>query len=514
MELLDRYKKHSIRIGLSLVILVFFSLHVQEKLTWGFIDTLESIAYDYRLRLTMPRTVDERIVIIDIDEKSLAAEGRWPWSRDRLAILVNNLFDKYELALLGFDVVFAEPDESSGLAVLEELARNELSEDAGFKQRLDAMRASLDRDRLFADSLRGRAVILGYFFNDDAAPDGSVPKIGKLPDPVFREGLFRGRSIEFLEAVGYGGNLPELQDNALGAGFFVTLPDGHGLVRRAPMIWRFEGQYYEALTVAMARAVLGVRQIRPGFPAGSRARTAYSGMEWLESGDRIIPIDERLQALVPFRGPQGSFPYISATDVIAGIVDLSALKDKIAIVGTSAKGLVDLRATPLSAAYPGVEVHANLLAGILDNTIMENPPYTLGGEFIVLVVSGLIMALLLPVLSPLWATATTMLLLGMVLAANLAIWVYLNLVFALASGVLMIMSMFLLNMSYGYFVESRGKRQLAGLFGQYVPPELVDEMSDHPDSYSLEGESREMTVLFTDVRGFTTISEGEDLELS
>lgn len=90
MELLDRYKKHSIRIGLSLVILVFFSLHVQGKLTWGFIDTLESIAYDYRLRLTMPRTVDERIVIIDIDEKSLAAEGRWPWSRDRLAILVNN----------------------------------------------------------------------------------------------------------------------------------------------------------------------------------------------------------------------------------------------------------------------------------------------------------------------------------------------------------------------------------------------------------------------------------------
>ncbi|MFT5391542.1 MAG: adenylate cyclase [Gammaproteobacteria bacterium] len=510
MEILERYKKHWVRIGLSLLILSFFSLHVQKTFTWGFVDTLESIAYDYRLRLTMPGTVDERIVIIDIDEKSLAAEGRWPWSRDRLATLVNNLFDKYEIGLLGFDIVFAEADESSGLLVLDELAKTEFKDEQFFKDKIAEIRPRLDRDQLFADSLKGRAVILGYFFNDRSAPDGSVQKTGKLPPPVFRAGQFRGRSIDFFQAEGYGGNLPFLQDNALGAGFFVTAPDQDGLVRRAPMIWEYGGAYYESLTLAMARAVLGVRQVIPGFPEESRAGTAYSGMEWLQVGNNRIPVDEHLQALVPFRGPQGSFPYISATDIINGVADVAQLKGKIALMGASAKGLVDLRATPLSAAYPGVEVHANLLAGILDGAIKENPPYTLGGEFVVLFICGLIMAFLLPVLSPLWATATTAMLLAVVVSLNMAIWIHLNLVFALASAMLMILAMFLLHMSYGYFVESRGKRQLAGLFGQYVPPELVDEMSDHPQSYSLEGESREMTVLFTDVRGFTTISEGLD----
>src|SRR5690606_4598992 len=151
-----------------------------------------------------------------------------------------------------------------------------------------------------------------------------------------------------------------------------------------------------------------------------------------------------------------------------------------------------------------------MIAGILDQNIKERPAYTLGAEFITLLFVGLLLAVLLPVLSPLWATALTAAAFTISIMLNLVIWQFGNLALPLASLILMIGGVYVLNMSYGFFVESRGKRQLAGLFGQYVPPELVDEMALNPEAISLEGESREMTVLFSDVRGFTTISEGLD----
>jgi adenylate cyclase len=180
------------------------------------------------------------------------------------------------------------------------------------------------------------------------------------------------------------------------------------------------------------------------------------------------------------------------------------------LVGTTAPGLMDLRATPVQNVYAGVEIHANMIAGILDQNIKQRPAYTVGAEFLILLLTGLLLALLLPVLTPLWATALTIGVLTFSVIFNLMVWQLANLVLPLASSLLLITAIYVLNMSYGFFVESRGKRQLAGLFGQYVPPELVDEMARNPEAISLEGESRELTVLFSDVRGFTTISEGLD----
>jgi len=158
--------------------------------------------------------------------------------------------------------------------------------------------------------------------------------------------------------------------------------------------------------------------------------------------------------------------------------------------------------------YPGVEVHANLIAGMLDYGIKENPAYAEGAEFLLLVVSGVVMAVLLPVLSPVWAAATTLALLVSIVGVNLAAWKYANLAFPVTEGVLAILALFLFNMSWGFFIESRGKRQLANRFGQYVPPELVDEMSIDPDAFTMDTRNRNLTVLFSDVRDFTTISEG------
>ncbi|MCP5149336.1 MAG: adenylate/guanylate cyclase domain-containing protein [Ectothiorhodospiraceae bacterium] len=509
--MLEQLQRHWPRAAGSLVILAFFVAHAAQFHRWDFVERMESIAYDARLLFTMPETVDDRIVIVDIDEKSLQSEGRWPWSRAKMAKLMDRLFGQYEVALVGFDVVFAEPEEVSGLQVLEALRADVPSEVAG---RIETLRSSLDHDAAFARSMESRPVILGYFFTD---PDeaAQAPRIGMLPPPVFVAGQFAGRGIDFLKAAGYGANLPALQGNALGAGHFLTTPDGDGVVRRVPMLYEFEGSYYESLSLAVARHILGVDRLRPGYPPESRAGKNYSGMEWIEVGDRKVPVDRHVRTLIPFRGKQGSFPYVSATDVLQGSADASVLRGRVVLVGPTAKGLFDLRATPVQPNYPGVEVHANLIAGIVDDNIKQNPAYTLGAEVVLLVISGLIMAIVLPILSPLWATGATLLLLAGMIGVNLYIWESGNFVFPLASGLLAVLAMFLFNMTYGYFFEQRGKRQLAGLFGQYVPPELVDEMSDHPEQISMVSESREMTVLFSDVRGFTTISEGlEPRELS
>jgi len=504
--LLNLLKRHLFRIAISLVVLAFFLLHVGGQFHWGFIDRIENIAFDTRLRLTMPNTTDDRIVIVDIDEKSLAAEGRWPWGRDKLARLVDQLFERYRVGLLGFDVVFAEPDDS-GLRILERLEGAGLAEDPGLRERLGELRPRLDNDRIFARSLEGRPVVLGYFFSA-VGEVGEAPQVGALPPPLFEEEDFEGRKIDFLEARGYGANLRELQEAARTAGHFTPYVDADGVVRRVPLLYGYEGGYYAALSLAVSRLALGGPPPRPGFPEEADDESGYTGIEWLDLGERRIPVDNSVRVLVPYRGPQGSFPYVSATDVLSGEVPPERLEGRIVLVGTSAAGLQDLRSTPVQPAYPGVEIHANLISGLLDNDIMDNPEYTRGAEFVLLLASGIVMAFVLPMLSPLWSALTTFALLAGIVGTNLYLWEYQNMVFPLSAGVLAVLALFLVNMTYGFFIEARGKRQLTGLFGQYVPPELVDEMSKSPEAYSLEGESREMTVLFSDVRSFTTISEG------
>ncbi len=505
---LERFRRQGIRIGLGIAVLAVFLADVVGWFEWPFIDQMENLAYDARLAVTMPRTVDARIVIVDIDEQSLTAEGRWPWSREKVATMVQQLFDRYQVALVGFDVVFAEPDDSSGLKVLERLAQGELAGVSGFEERLADLRKSLDYDRIFAETLARYRVVLGYYFNPPRA-EGDVQKIGALPPPSLVAGTFAGKKIAFHQGAGYGANLGMLQQGAAAAGHFLPEIDVDGIVRRVPMLVEYDGAYYESLSLAVARVYLEQKEVVPGFaPVPIGARRDYSGLEWLQVGDRRIPVDDRVQALVPYRGRQGSFAYIPATDVISGKVPVEDLRGRIVLVGTTAPGLLDLRATPVQSAYPGVEIHANLVAGIIDQDIKERPAYVLGAEFLLLTVVGLSLALVLPLLSPLWATVVTLAVLAASIALNIVVWNGANLVLPIASGLMMIGLMFLLNMSYGYFVETRGKRQLTGLFGQYVPPELVDEMSKDPEAYSLEAESRELTVLFSDVRGFTTISEG------
>jgi len=484
----------------------------------GFITRLENIIYDYRLRLTMPGTVDDRVVILDIDERSLdpRALGRWPWSRDKIVGLLQKLFDKYGVVLIGFDVVFAEPDESSGLPVLEKLAKTRLKDVGPFLSALRELRPGLDYDAIFANFLRGRPVVLGYYFNsnDDALESGA------LPEPVLPPGTFGNRKIRFAIWKGYGANLPEFQTGAANAGHFNPLVDDDGVSRRVPMLMEYKGGYYEAFSLAIVRLYLGMQDAArnnktaltlPKVLTGSAPepfiKGSYTGLEWLEVGKLRIPVDDEVAALVPYRGPRGSFPYFSLADVWFDKVPVERLKGRIALIGTSAPSLVDLRSAPVDSVYPGVEIHANLVAGMLDGKLKHKPAYMLGAEVLLLALGGVVLTLLIPMLAPLWASAATVTGMALITLLDIGVWSYAGLVLPLAASVLMTVTLYTVNMAYGYFVETRSKRQFTELFGQYVPPELVGIMAEDPEQYTMAPKSTDLTILFSDVRGFTSISE-------
>lgn len=510
MRIFKLISQHTVRFVLSAAILVLLLLNATGHVHLSAIQKLELFTYDTRLNLLLPEGRDARIVIIDIDEKSLQAEGRWPWGRNKLANLVNTLFDDYQIKVLGFDMVFAEKDESSGLQHLNAIKTQYLATDPALGQALhqavEALKPTLDFDALFANSLKNRNVVLGYVFSHDAVAIGT----GALPPASFDASHFNAKPIQWLTESSYSANLADFQANSQAGGYFNINPDADGMMRRVPMLVQHDRKIYQSLSLAMAGAALEVKNIEAGFAQGLGVGKRYAGLEWLKLGQQRIPVDKEVAALIPYRGPQGSFQYLSATDVLAHRVAPELLKNKTVLVGTTAAGLLDLRATPVQNVYAGVEIHANMIAGILDNNIKEYPAYVVGAEALMLLLVGLLLIIGLPLLNPLKATLLTLAVTALATLLNLLAWQQANLVLPLASILLLIAAIYFINMTYGFFVESRGKRQLANLFGQYVPPELVDEMAEHPDAISLEGENREMTVLFSDVRGFTHISEGLD----
>lgn len=504
--------RHGPRIAVTLLPLILAVLHAVGVLPMGALQRLDDLIHDARLRATLPATFEPRVVIVDIDEKSLAEVGRWPWPRDQVARLVDTLFDDQRIALLGLDTVFAEPDDSAGLRQLQQLAQGALADQPGFAQRVEALRPALDHDARLARALQGRPVVLGYYFTSDRGGHTS----GVLPAPVITAQALQGRTLRTTQWDGYGANIAPLAAAAPRAGFFNAISERDGVVRALPLLAEHGGQHYESLALAMFRLLLGEPRVEPGFPP-QRWRvgehTALHSVRLVHPGSELaIPVDHRGSVLVPFRGPGGpqggSFRYVSAADLLAGRVPAGQLQDKIVLIGSTAPGLNDLRTTPVGQAYPGVETHANLLVGLLDGQVPVKPDYALGYELVLLVLSGLLLALALPLLSAASAVALS---LGVVaLLVGLNFWLYSGhgLVLPLASSVLTAVLAFALNMSYGYLVESRAKRRLAQMFGTYVPPELVDEMLKDPDRYSMDATTRELTVLFCDMRGFTPIAEG------
>jgi adenylate cyclase len=490
------------RVGIGLLLVFAFLVSEGELFQFPFLQRLELQAYDARVRMFMPNTVDPRIVILDIDEKTLINEGRWPLSRDKFAAMVKQLFERYRIRVMGFDVAFPEPDTSSGLPTLERIAATDLKDNAEYKAFLDKNRASLDYDHIFAAQIAKYPVVLGFFLSP------KEERSGVLPPPLYTAQTLGEENFRHTRAAGFSGNRPELQKEATASGHLAPSLDLDGVTRRVPMLMRVDNGYHEAMSLAVSRMYLGNVPIKVRTDTRGSGRDSVSWITELDAGDRRIPLDDAMAALVPYRGGRGSFRYISATDVIRGVVPENELVDKIVIVGTSAQGLLDIRTTPVSEDYPGVEVHANMVSGILDQTIKHRPPEAQGINVLTILLLGLPLAFFLPRMTALASTLAALAVAMSLFAINVYAWQAQGYVINIAAPVLMVFLLYFLNMAYGFFMEARSRQLITGLFGTYVPKELVAQMSKNPEEYSMRGESREMTVLFSDVRDFTSISEG------
>ena len=493
-------KLRYIRYGLSIALAVIFLLHIANIRPFPFLEALENHSYDARLKLLLPHSAEKQVVIIDIDEKSLGALGHWPWTRNIMASIVDTLFDHYQIKAIGFDIVFAEADEDDATKLLRQLAAGPLKDNEAFLKEYSKNAQLIQSDTEFSRSLANRNTILGFVMDTDTRK-GILPRPAAILDTPTTD------RIPFVISTGYTANLDVLQNNALGAGFFDNpLLDNDGVSRRIPVLQRYEHALFESLALALTRASLGSPAIELIVESGPDNINDLL-LERIKIGDIQIPVDERAGVLVPYIGKQKSFTYFSAVDILDKIIAVDELRGKIVLMGTSAPGLHDLRTTPLEAAYPGVEIHANLIQGILDQNVLQQPAYTAALEFILVLSLGLALTFLLPLLSPLWGLVASSSLLLVLTAGNLAIWSSYNLVLPIVSPVLFVISMYILHMTYGFFVEDRKKRKLAHMFAQYVPPALVEEISHNMADIKLDGEIRDMSVLFSDVRNFTTISE-------
>ena len=499
-----------VRVAISGIALLLFALHIAASPRFEVIDRIENYLYDVRVRITMPGTVDDRIVIVDIDEASQAELGQWPWPRNTLAAIVDRLFDEYDVRVLGLDALFAEAEETSAERVIAHLATSSIANDPAVREELARLGAELDSNIRFAESFIARDVVTGFVFKDSLGKN-EPETTGALPQAIINSDALEGVSVPFVGAAGFAGNLPDLQENAIAGGFFDSpLIDADGVFRRAPLVQRYRGDLYPSLALAVARVALGSPDVGLRFADNADGRMGGIDLEHFQLGDAAIPVNQQVAVFIPYRGPQESYPFVSAKDVLSGAAPKELLDSKIVLVGASAAGLLDLRSTPVGQRYIGVEAHANLVAGLLDNSIRQQPAYADGLELSLLFLIAVLTALLLPRLAPLSALGLVVVILFGAMASNLWMWSSLGLVVPLASLLVYTLLASMLQITYRFFVEQRNKRHLSNIFGQYIPPSLVEEMDESGEEVSLEGESREMSVLFSDVRGFTTISEGLD----
>ncbi|GLR63090.1 CHASE2 domain-containing protein [Marinospirillum insulare] len=487
----------------GLLLVIFLMLVVSEKVPVfsDIYQRLELLVYDQRMRFHLPEKNEvqpsdgTRIVIIDIDEESLQHEGRWPWSRLKMVDLVEKL-NAAGAAVIGFDILFGEAERNPAQVVLSQLDKK-----SKLHKEINLIQHNYDSDQMFANTLANSEAILGYLFHFQYPLTS-----GLLPEPLPLENTEDNlvSQLGMPSMTGYAAPIEVLTSNAKG-GFFSLALDQDGVTRRAPMLARYNNQLYPSLSLEMLRQFLLLDAIE-------LETSTIKGREHLEKihlgANFSLPTDSSGQLLIPYRGPAETFPYIPAWKLLSGDFDKNLVEGALIIIGTSAPGLFDLRATPIDSVYPGVEVHANLLAAMLDKKFLKQPSWVTGADFVIALISGLVLAIALPWLTPLLQFVLSLSVAAIILAVTGWLWASKGLVLALAGPLLVVYLLItIFNFIWGFFYEFMTRNLLTDMFGQYVPPELVEEMSKHPGEFSFAGESRELSVLFSDIRGFTSLSE-------
>ncbi len=498
-------------IGFLVTVVLAFHLYavVNSDQRWriGFIDALERQAYDFRVRFSASDNLNDTVVIIDIDDRSLQKHGQWPWSRAVFAQLNDQLFENYLIEGLGYDITFPEPEQRySDDAVAALLPASNSAEDL-----LSRLREK-SGDEVFARSMEGRNVILGCVFETLREEHAINVNAGVLPQPVFLNSpvdydtLLQETNAPLMGR--YVANIPTLTESAAGVGFFNIadqVGDADGIVRRVELLNKYDGRLYASLTLQLVQQFF-LDEVQPHLT--EQSDDGNSGLEGLDLLLGRVPVDQQAAVYVPYGQPRKSFQYIPATDILTGEYQ-GDLTGALALVGTSAPGLVDLRNTPFEGTMPGVEVHANVLAAMTEeNGFRVKPGWVATSDLLIVSVLGVLLSFLFPRLSALAATLVFLVTSSVLIGVNWHYWTKLNVILTIAPALLVVGSLYFLNMIVGFFAETKARRSTQKMFGMYVPPEVVSEISETKDIFSMRPEKKNMTVLFTDIRNFTTISEG------
>ena len=437
-------------------------------------------------QLIEPRVKTVRpVTIVDIDEKSLAKLGQWPWPRTRIADMIINL-TRLGAVVIAFDIVFPEPDRLNTDAVadsiryLDEVTRAKL-------------RALPSNDQIFADAIRRSRVVLGESGLpnvlrelDKSLPVTGLAMLGEDPQPFLLNfpGLLR--------------NINLLEEAAAGRGLFSIKTERDGIVRRVPMLMEAQGAILPSLSFEILRVVTSTRTILVRSEKAGLKSIAVSGLE--------VPTDRNGQLWVHFAHHDPSI-YISALDVLDESVAPSMISGKLVLIGTSAVGLNDIKTTPVDPAVPGVEVHAQVLESALTRSLLSQPNYGIVVEFCAAILLGILVIILAPLFGPITLAAVGALFASLLIGTSWYFYTRHRLLIDFTYPLLSTTAIYLTLIFTSFVREQAQRRQIRSAFGQYLSPALIEQLALSPEKLVLGGEQREMTIMFSDVRGFTTISE-------
>ncbi len=486
-------KKHLKKFSIYFItiILVAGSLLMTYEYIPKSMESLDKQLRDYMFVVRGTEEPSGNVVIVDLDDKSLNKIGQWPWSRDTLSDLLINLTNA-GAGIITFDIVFSEEDGSSPKKFIEKF---------NIKTDLDLP----DYDTIFAQTVAQTPTILGYQFymtskghQDTKSPD--------LEAMFLERGMDENNKNSIPQAFGTILNIPIVQDNSYSSGFFNNLADDSGIIRSVPLLIRYDDQLYSSLALETIRAISGTKKVIVEYND--------EGVETVSVGDFVIPTNRNGKLIVNFRGEGKTFDYISASDILENNFKPEDVEGKVVLIGTSAAGLMDLRATAFDSVYPGVEVHANVIDNILTDEYIAKTPELNTVDLLHIIILVFLTILIIAYLPLIFAVP---LVIGM-LAADLYVIYYIlfkGTVLFLVKGVILsilfpilaVLLSLISAMTLNYFLETRQTQAIKGKFASKVSKEVMESLLANPDDDSFSAMSKEITVFFSDVRNFTNISE-------
>ena len=504
----------------SLCILLVLALFL---LGIPFLDFMELKTYDLRFLSRGVEKPDPRVVTAVLDERSLDEVGRWPWPRARFAEILE-ILDRDGAKVVAFDIGFIEPDENNNLRLIQELdsrLRDLEVENEDLTAFLRERKLQADNDRLLAESIQrvNPRTVLGYFFymsqsflDYELSPEQIEARLQNIRKSKYPLIIYDQDAMDFdpfRTAYAPEPNLPVLHEAADGSGYFNMEPDPQdGIVRTMPLMYRCGSEVYTPLSIQAVWHYLDRPQLM--------IKIAPYGIQGVRIGDNFVPTDEMGYMRINYLGPERTFPHYSLSDVLRGKLPKGTFQDKIVIIGATSIGIGDVRNTPFSSTgeYPGLEIHATVVDNILKGNYLSKPKWSTIFDVMAIIVLGLMTGLVVPRLSALKALLAAALL--FVLYILLSRWLFVDFGFwvNMVYPLLVVLLVYTGLTVYHYLTEERERKKIRGAFSYYVSSSVVNEMLKDPSRLKLGGDKKELSVLFSDIRSFTSLSEGmtpEDL---